>query len=621
MTTDISVTSARAQPHDAEPADGSRRALVLAVVLVVLVLAPVLVLVALRVGYHYTPASDIGTIDLRVREVFSSRPPLVGPYGNHGWDHPGPLLFYLLAVPSLLSGRAAWGTQVGGALLWGIAIVWLAVLAWRRGGLALLAVAMVGMALLANSLEANVLRDPWNPHLALPWFAVFLFQAWLLATGDGARLPGAVFVGTFLVQTHIGYLPLVVAAGIVVVACRVVDLRSARPAKSWRRPFGWALVVGGVLWLPPVLDALKDWPGNLGDIASYFLHPEQSFQPQLGLGSGARLFAAEFAPFPDWLGGHADFSFLGMADGRSLVFLVIPATLLVLGMVVAHRRDDAAALRFLVLVSALAVAGCFALSRVEGSTIPYLFLWRTAIAIAIVLGVGWALLAGTDVARRAAAVVGPVLAVVVVVWGSGQYAVKVADAASSDTALEQATASLSRQLERHSIPKGGVILRLQWESLTQVQRGVFDELARQDANVHVDQELDYQYRDGRAASPDSVARVWWVADSGAALTDLMSRPGAKLIASWSSLSPRDERRARELSSRLRSQFHELGRADLDPQLDTAFIALVTDEIDGVDHAAARELAELNVKAGERGGTRTGVVEFAPADAPSGLGLG
>ncbi len=592
----------------------------LAVVLVLLALAPVLVVVFLRTGHSYAPAGDIGSIDLRVRDVFSLHPPLVGPYGNHGWDHPGPLLFYLLAVPSLLSGHAAWGTQVGGALLQGVAIVWLAVLAWRRGGFPLLAVAMVGVGLLANASTPLLVRDPWNPHVALPFFALFLFQAWLLATGEARQLPGATFVGTLLVQTHVGYAPLVVAAAAVVVACRVVDVRAGRSTTSWRRPIGWALLIGGVLWLPPVIDALKDWPGNLGDIATYFLHPDHSLQLRVGLGGGARLLAAEFALPPDWLRGHGDYGFAGLADGRSVGLLLIPAVLLVVGVVVARRRHESATVRFLALVAALAVAGWFALSRVEGETIPYLFLWRPVLAVAVLLGVGWALLSDTQVVRRSATVVGPVLAVLVLVWGSGHYAVDVARASTKDSAPELATASLARQLLHRGIPDGGVIVRLQWGSFLQLQRGVYDELARHADDVFVDESQAYQYRDGRAAEPDSVGRVWWVAESGAALAELTAQPGARLIASWSPLPPHTERRARVLASRLRAQFHELGRPDLDGQLDTEFLALLTDRIDGVDHEAARELTAINVRLAKDGGVRTGVVSFAPGDAPAQLSL-
>jgi hypothetical protein len=32
--------------------------------------------------------------------------------------------------------------------------------------------------------------EPWNPCIALPFFALFVSQSWLLATGDARVLPG-----------------------------------------------------------------------------------------------------------------------------------------------------------------------------------------------------------------------------------------------------------------------------------------------------------------------------------------------------------------------------------------------------------------------------------------------
>lgn len=143
-----------------------------AVLLVLLALRPYLVLLVTRIGHLYTPEGDNGTIDLRVRDVWSLHPPLVGPYSTFGWNHPGPLLFYAPAIPSLLSGFAAWGTQVGGALLQGLAVVWLAWLAWRRGRLPLLGVTMVGVGLLALATSPFVVRNPWNPYVPFPFFAL-----------------------------------------------------------------------------------------------------------------------------------------------------------------------------------------------------------------------------------------------------------------------------------------------------------------------------------------------------------------------------------------------------------------------------------------------------------------
>ncbi|HLM18334.1 MAG TPA: hypothetical protein VK549_10970, partial [Acidimicrobiia bacterium] len=306
--------------------------------------------------------------------------------------------------------------------------------------------------------------------------------------------------------------------------------------------------------------------------------------------------------------------------GRSVAFLLIPIVLVVVGIVVAHRRSESATVRYLALVAALAVAGCFALSRVEGEMLPYLFLWRPVIAIAVVLGVGWALLSGVRTVQRYGTVVGLVLAALVVAVSSGQYAGEVARASSKDTGPERATASLARQLERHGIPDDGVILRLEETSFAQLQRGIFDELARDHDEVFVDERLAYQYRHDRAAAPRSVGRVWWVAENGAALTELMEQPGARLIASWSPIPPRLDRRARHLSTQLRSQFHALDRSDLDAQLDAPLLALVTSDLHGINHAAARELAAINDQLSRRGGQRVGVVSFSPDDAPEQLSV-
>src|SRR5439155_9917057 len=90
-------------------------------VALLLALSPVLAVVATRTGRHYVPLGDEANIDLRVRDVFTSNTPLVGAY-SRGFDHPGPLLYWLLAPLSALVGGASWATLVGGALLQGAAI-------------------------------------------------------------------------------------------------------------------------------------------------------------------------------------------------------------------------------------------------------------------------------------------------------------------------------------------------------------------------------------------------------------------------------------------------------------------------------------------------------------------
>ena len=125
---------------------------------------------------------------------------------------------------------------------------------------------------------------------------------------------------------------------------------------------------------------------------------------------------------------------------------------------------------------------------------------------------------------RAGRIVGAVAAVAVLCWGSVGLAIDVYHASTGDSPAERATASLSRQLLDHGVPSAGVILRLQRSSGFQLMRGIHDELLRHDRRVFVDEDVGYQFGDGRAATPADVGRVWWVADNGAAIAELSSRP-------------------------------------------------------------------------------------------------
>jgi hypothetical protein len=101
------------------------------------VLAAVVVLVLQRSGRPYLPVQDQAVLDMRVRDVwtFSANTPLSGPYSRFGWDHPGPLMYYALALFSGIMGEAPWATMVGNALVQAAAIAWLCRLAYKTGGL------------------------------------------------------------------------------------------------------------------------------------------------------------------------------------------------------------------------------------------------------------------------------------------------------------------------------------------------------------------------------------------------------------------------------------------------------------------------------------------------------
>ena len=120
----VTSDAARTAPDRPPVVERSRRAWLWAGLLTATLAAPVLWVTLSR---HYTNGSDWASIEMRTRDVFSAHPPVVGAYSRMGWSHPGPLLFYLLAVPYRLFGQDAQAMQLGAIL---VNVVVIALIVW-----------------------------------------------------------------------------------------------------------------------------------------------------------------------------------------------------------------------------------------------------------------------------------------------------------------------------------------------------------------------------------------------------------------------------------------------------------------------------------------------------------
>jgi hypothetical protein len=585
----------------------------IAVVVVGIALVPVLVVVALHSGRDYLPVGDIGTIDLQVRDVWSAHPPLLGPYSRYGWSHPGPLFTYLLAVPSALAGQAPWATLVGGALLQGLAVAWLGIVSWRRGGLVLTVVSMAAVGLTYSAFGNWILIEPWNPHVLVPFFGVFVLEAWCAATRRGSALVGMTVAGTLLVQTHVGYLALVGAAVAVVAACIIVDHRRSRAAPELARSLVVSAVIAAVLWIPALIDQVVNSPGNLRLLARYFVRGNAS-EPATGVGNAVELLAVEFRGIPAWLGGSDEITRTTSVRAGSLIVLVLVVCALAGAAGVAARRRQYDTVRYIALATAMLAAAVFAIARITGVPYPYLFLWRPALAVLIVLGVGWGLV-GTmpSTPRRRLLVV--VVGFTIVAWTSGTRAVDAIQRRDDVSTNERATRSLLDQLEQTPMPRRGVILRLDQRSLRALQRGVFDSLVRDGKPVFADDDIAYQVGEHRGAAAEDVDAVWWVAESGVTLATLASLPGAETIASFSPLDEQEEREANELQRRLARALREAGRTDLLAYVESPLVAFATADVPTLPREEMERLAALNIAVDVAGTFRAGVVAFPPELAP------
>ncbi len=222
----------------------------------------VIALAAVR-GIHrgYTPLGDNALVELRSRDVFTRDHPLLGTGSSAsvsaGIDvnHPGPLLFDLLAIPIRLFGSGA-GIASTVAVIHIVTIWLIGFVVSRSFGLA---AAVVGQSITAGliwTLGSELLYDPWQPNLlVLPfWFVVCCM--WTVADGHLRWLPLAVGYGSFAMQTHLSYIFIV--PGLLVGGVALAALTSRRSETgeriSFRRPLTWSIVVIVILWAQPLVE-------------------------------------------------------------------------------------------------------------------------------------------------------------------------------------------------------------------------------------------------------------------------------------------------------------------------------------------------------------------------------
>ena len=381
----------------------------------VLALCSVAALVLADGSYH--PNADHALIELHVRDV-GSEEVLLGPYSRFGWSHPGPLLYYVLAVPFRLLGSASGAIAAGAVVVNTVALAGITAVAWRRGGPAVGLLAFTLFGLTVRSLGAEFLRDAWNPHLPVLPFALLVLVAWPLALGKGWALPVTAALASFVAQSHLGFAP----ATAVVVAVACVGFVRSRPARPLP-PVGIAIAILAVLWFPPVLEEVLRRPGNLRVLLDFYGED----RPTVGLAEGVRTVFHQLGPTPEWLVGRRPTNaFSGVAE---LPSGTVPVALVALALaaVFAHRRGWRDLTWLAGIVTALVLAAVASMSRVVGELYAYLTVWTWLPGVLLWLVVGATLLRWVSEERPALsrpitgglALVGAVLLVVNSVAAAG----------------------------------------------------------------------------------------------------------------------------------------------------------------------------------------------------------
>jgi hypothetical protein len=354
-------------------------------------LTPFLVLLARSVNAAWAavgPGGDVAVIELRTREVGTSHTPLVGPYSRFGWSHPGPALFYALAVPYRLLSSHADGLLAGTAIIGAVAIgtIVVAVSRWPIPRVAS-AFALLIVAALIHALGAAFFWNAWNPYVVvLPFLALVLTSVWV-ATGEDRALPVAFAFAGFITQTHISLVPEAAALLAVAMAWLLTGAR-VDEGRRLRRSLLVTAVVLVVMWSPPVVQQLQPGGGNLAAIWRFWTTNHHT----VGFSTAARLLASQLSIPAPWIAGyHGTLTPLVPlpAPGFSFPFALVA---LLFATEVARRRRDRVGLAACSIAVTGVLVAWISIARIVGLAYPYLSVWTSVVGATCWLASGTALI-------------------------------------------------------------------------------------------------------------------------------------------------------------------------------------------------------------------------------------
>ncbi len=263
---------------------------------------PIIVAVIRAIADRWIPLGDQALLEIRARDVLTIHHPWLGTASSAALNrsepvplnHPGPLMFDVLAVPVRVFGDA--GVAIGAGAVNLAAAVIGTLFASRRSGRAGVGLAALAFTALGWAAGSESLFDPYNPTAAMLPCLACLFVAWSVIDLDGWAVPWLLAVATFAVQLNNSYL--LFLTPLVVVACTAFAVRARRAESAGLRTVTIAAVaVVVVLWSQPLVEQLLH--GRDGNMAR-MLRAAGVLRNHPGLHLGTQIAAATLALPPWW---------------------------------------------------------------------------------------------------------------------------------------------------------------------------------------------------------------------------------------------------------------------------------------------------------------------------------
>ena len=174
-------------------------------------------------------------------------------------------------------------------------------------------------------------------------------------------------VGSYCVQCHAGYVPLVLAALLGAFSVLIYDV--CRKSLILQTA-GISLLVGLVMWSPSILDQWRRTPGNLSVLWQHFASPSE---PTIAFGSAVRVTATQMNILGPWLtgpGAHAPSENWARYPG----FIAFVALVLFVALL-ARRRGLSGLLRMQMMFCSFLIVAMVSVLRIFGPYFEYTIRW------------------------------------------------------------------------------------------------------------------------------------------------------------------------------------------------------------------------------------------------------
>jgi hypothetical protein len=297
-----------------------------------------------------------------------------GAYSRFHWNHPGPLLYQMLAPLYVLSGQREISIKWTVLMINVGALAGLLSVVGRRAPVLSILIALALTPLLYR--EQRLLFWAWNPIVPLLPFAFAIALSAAITTGAVALLPLLCATASFIVQTHIGFAPLaltLVALSGTALAWRLARAPTSAERREILRTIAIAVTVGLVLWAVPIVHEFTTSGGNLAEVLEFF---RSTPRPTRGWGTAFGTTANQLlGPLASQWQVTTTAEAPASASWPILAAAAAQFPLLLAASVFAFRRGASFEAAIALTLLILSTIGFCAVAAIVGPVSDYLVLW------------------------------------------------------------------------------------------------------------------------------------------------------------------------------------------------------------------------------------------------------